>query len=105
MKKVNGNRIVSSFILVFLMVSAALAQQRLVLVGGGERPPDAISKMVEWAGGEKSRILIVTWAGGDPQASFDAIKKDFFETGSKIICLHTGGLQGNISLPKGTLLF
>lgn len=38
-------------------------------------------------------------------AIFDAIKKGFFENGSKITCLHTGGLQGNNSLPKGSLLF
>jgi len=35
----------------------------------------------------------------------DAIKKDYFPAGSKIICIHTGGLQGNLSLPPGTLVF
>ena len=35
----------------------------------------------------------------------DCIKKDTFKKGSKIICLHTGGLQGNKSLPLNTLLF
>jgi 1-aminocyclopropane-1-carboxylate deaminase len=35
----------------------------------------------------------------------DAIKKDYFPAGSKIICIHTGGLQGNLSLPTGTLVF
>ncbi len=35
----------------------------------------------------------------------DSIKKDFFEKGSKICCLHTGGLQGNLSLPTGALIF
>lgn len=36
---------------------------------------------------------------------FDQIKSGYFPKGSKIICLHTGGLQGNLSLPKGTLVF
>ena len=36
---------------------------------------------------------------------FDLIKKDYFEVESKIICIHTGGLQGNNSLPAGTLSF
>ncbi|MBC7689257.1 MAG: pyridoxal-phosphate dependent enzyme [Aquabacterium sp.] len=36
---------------------------------------------------------------------FDLIEKDFFNKGSKIVCLHTGGLQGNLSLSPGTLLF
>ena len=35
----------------------------------------------------------------------DGIKKDAFTKGSKIICIHTGGLQGNKSLPLSTLLF
>lgn len=63
--------------LLFLTVSAILAQQRLIMVGGGTRPPEAIARMVEWAGGEKARILIITWASGEPQASFDGIKKNF----------------------------
>jgi 1-aminocyclopropane-1-carboxylate deaminase len=35
----------------------------------------------------------------------DCIKNDYFRKGSNIICLHTGGLQGNLSLPNGTLFF
>jgi 1-aminocyclopropane-1-carboxylate deaminase len=38
-------------------------------------------------------------------AIFDKIKSDYFPKGSNILCLHTGGLQGNNSLPSGTLLF
>ena len=36
---------------------------------------------------------------------FDLIEKDYFPKGSSIACLHTGGLQGNLSLPANTLLF
>ncbi len=36
---------------------------------------------------------------------FDLIKKNYFNEGSKILCIHTGGLQGNYSLPAGTLIF
>ncbi len=38
-------------------------------------------------------------------AVFDKILQGFFREGSHIICLHTGGLQGNDSLPRGTLVF
>ncbi len=38
-------------------------------------------------------------------AVLNSIEKDFFAPGSKITCLHTGGLQGNKSLPEGTLNF
>ena len=35
----------------------------------------------------------------------DLIEKDFFQPGSKILLIHSGGLQGNESLPDGTLIF
>ncbi len=35
----------------------------------------------------------------------DLIKKDFFPTGSRILAIHSGGLQGNRSLKKGILDF
>lgn len=36
---------------------------------------------------------------------FDLIKKNYFYKGSKILGIHTGGLQGNLSLPAGSLIF
>jgi 1-aminocyclopropane-1-carboxylate deaminase/D-cysteine desulfhydrase-like pyridoxal-dependent ACC family enzyme len=36
---------------------------------------------------------------------YDLIEKKFFEKGSKILCIHTGGVQGNDSLNKGELIF
>ncbi len=35
----------------------------------------------------------------------DMISRDLFKPGSNICCIHTGGLQGNLSLPKNTLTF
>lgn len=36
---------------------------------------------------------------------WDKINAGYFPEGSKIISIHTGGLQGNLSLPNGTLVF
>ena len=38
-------------------------------------------------------------------ALFDLIEKDHFPPGSKILMVHSGGLQGNASLQKGSLIF
>ena len=38
-------------------------------------------------------------------AVMDKIERDYFSEGSRIVCIHTGGLQGNLSLEKGTLNF
>lgn len=35
----------------------------------------------------------------------DLIRKNHFPPGSNILCLHTGGLQGNLSLPPNTLTY
>ncbi len=36
---------------------------------------------------------------------FNLIEKQYFPANSKIMAIHSGGLQGNLSLPKGTLVF
>ncbi len=38
-------------------------------------------------------------------AFFDLLKKDYFPKNSKILIIHSGGLQGNLSLPANTLNF
>ena len=38
-------------------------------------------------------------------AVFEGIHNNAFPEGSSIVCLHTGGLQGNDSLPEKTLIF
>lgn len=35
----------------------------------------------------------------------DLINKNYFPAESNVLCIHTGGLQGNLSLPDGTLNF
>jgi len=36
---------------------------------------------------------------------YDLLQKGFFPSGSRILLIHSGGLQGNNSLPDGTLIF
>lgn len=72
------NEVFLSLLFYLFAFSAASAQERLILVGGGKRPPAATERFVSWAGGaSNARILIVTWASGVPQESFEGSKKDF----------------------------
>ncbi|MGB7069985.1 MAG: cyanophycinase [Pyrinomonadaceae bacterium] len=75
--------IVIAFIVLCAAISA-LSQQRLMLAGGGKRPTEAIRKFVDWSGGNKAKILVITWASGVPGESFAAITEDFsaFKTAS-----------------------
>jgi 1-aminocyclopropane-1-carboxylate deaminase len=38
-------------------------------------------------------------------AAMDMIKQGKINAGANVLCIHTGGLQGNKSLAKGTLIF
>jgi cyanophycinase len=52
---------------------AHAADTRLVIVGGGERPPEALDRFVSWAGGKAARILVLTWASGEPRESCETL--------------------------------
>ena len=55
---------------------ASAAQTRLVIVGGGDRPPLALARFVAWAGGESARVLVLPWASGEPKESCQAILEE-----------------------------
>lgn len=74
-------------ILIVQIVSISFAQERLIMVGGGDRPPDVLLKIAELSGGENGKLLVITWASGEPQESFEAFKKDI-ETVSKITLIN-----------------
>jgi 1-aminocyclopropane-1-carboxylate deaminase len=38
-------------------------------------------------------------------AVYQLLQQNYFAPGSTILVIHSGGLQGNRSLPKGTLIF
>jgi cyanophycinase len=67
------------FLIAVVLVTSvsAFTQQRLLVIGGGERPPEAMKKFVEWSGGARSRILVITWASGVPDESFASLEKQF----------------------------
>jgi cyanophycinase len=52
---------------------APKAETRLVLVGGGDRPREAMARFVAWAGGSSARILVIAWASAEPEESCEAI--------------------------------
>lgn len=70
-------RAIVVWVLVALTLCAnASAKQRLVLVGGGERPKSAMTRFVEWAGGVEAHILVISWATETPQESFDYFRDE-----------------------------
>jgi cyanophycinase len=48
-------------------------ETRLVIIGGGDRPPEALAHFVAWAGGGSARVLVIPWASGEPKESCAAI--------------------------------
>lgn len=57
--------------------TAAAPPRRLVLVGGGDHPVEAVKRFVRWAGGPKGHILVVAWSTVDPLGSLEDARKEF----------------------------
>lgn len=72
------------FLLIFCLFSFVVySQQRLLVIGGGDRTPDILQKIAVESGGDKGKLLVIPWAGGNQQDYFEAFKKDV-ESVSKI---------------------
>jgi cyanophycinase len=65
------------------LATAATPERRLVIVGGGERPPVALARFVEWAGGASARLLVVPWASAEPKESCDALVAELLVHGPR----------------------
>jgi cyanophycinase len=65
-----------TFVFLVIFSFTIFAQQRLIMIGGGDRTPDVLARMIELSGGETGNILVITWASGVPQESFDSFEKD-----------------------------
>jgi cyanophycinase len=59
-----------------LAAASVAAEERLVLIGGGPRPERALSRLVEWAGGARARVLVVTWAAREPREALESFRGD-----------------------------
>jgi 1-aminocyclopropane-1-carboxylate deaminase/D-cysteine desulfhydrase-like pyridoxal-dependent ACC family enzyme len=72
--------------------------------GYAKHTPELLSFMNEFY---KSTIIPTdfVYTGKLAFAIFDLIEKDHFQHGSNILMIHSGGLQGNSSLQKGSLIF
>jgi cyanophycinase len=57
------------FLYICLLTNSVHAATRLLLIGGGTRPPEAMSTFVQAAGGEKAKILICSWASKNADAA------------------------------------
>jgi len=51
-------------------------ETRLVIVGGGDRPPEGLARFVAWSGGASARVLVLPWASGEPKESCEAILEE-----------------------------
>ncbi len=68
------------------LTALAFATERLVLVGGGERPVAAMQRFVDWAGGPNARLLMILWATSYPKESLESLQEDFG-------ALHPGSIE------------
>lgn len=66
----------------------AMISEQLLLIGGGAKPQEALSTLVELAGGVDAKILVITWAtkdAVDAHDTFDAFEEDLEQFRAKSI--------------------
>jgi cyanophycinase len=61
-------------LLISSAAAAPAAEPRLVLLGGGRAPEAALARFVQWAGGPRARILVLSGGGEDGREGFQAVK-------------------------------
>jgi 1-aminocyclopropane-1-carboxylate deaminase/D-cysteine desulfhydrase-like pyridoxal-dependent ACC family enzyme len=72
--------------------------------GYAKKNPELLSFMNQFY--ERNHIpLDFVYTGKMMFGIYDLIRKDYFHPGSKILCIHTGGLQGNLSLLPNELIY
>lgn len=62
--------------LLFLISEIATAQEQLIMIGGGKRTPDILTKFIELSGNEKGKILVIPWASGEQEVAASNIKNE-----------------------------
>lgn len=62
-------------LVILILIGPVFAQTKLLLVGGGKRPVEAMKAFVELAGSEKADILIIPWAS-ESLAGAESIKAE-----------------------------
>ena len=60
----------------FIFTNLTFAQERLILIGGGKRTPDILTKFIEYSGNENGKILVIPWASGEQEIAFSNIKNE-----------------------------
>jgi len=73
--------------------------------GGYGKHPSSLIEFINEMYSLHQLPLDIVYTGKTLFAIKDLIKNDFFEPGSRILMIHSGGLQGNSSLPAGKLAF
>lgn len=65
-----------AFFLLFLISEIAIAQEQLIMIGGGKRTPDILTKFIELSGNEKGKILVIPWASSEQEIAASNIKNE-----------------------------
>lgn len=64
-------------LLLALLSGICRAQTHLVLVGGGQHPPEAMKALYDWSGKAEPRILVIGWASSVPDENLRILVDDY----------------------------
>lgn len=72
------------FGLMVFAATLATANERLVLVGGGDVSRSAVQQFSNWGGGKKAHVLVVSWATEDPEGAYTLFVESLKKLGQEI---------------------
>ncbi|MFN8613714.1 MAG: cyanophycinase [Vulcanimicrobiota bacterium] len=58
-------------------ICRADGHQHLVLVGGGQHPPEAMKAFYDWTGRPEPRLLVIGWASTVPEENMRIVREDY----------------------------
>ncbi|NBX81890.1 cyanophycinase [bacterium] len=76
-------RAFSLFTLLLIFSDPTWASRKLLLIGGGDYPTETLKLMAKWAGGNRPKIMILSWATDDTEYSLEHLQESFSALGDE----------------------
>lgn len=70
---------IKNFVLAALVLFSlsAFSTTRLLLIGGGDYPPETLQRMIDWAPAHSDQVLLLSWATDDTAYSLEHLTESF----------------------------
>lgn len=72
-----------SLMALIFLASPTFASTKLLLIGGGDYPTETLKQMVKWSGGNRPKVMLLSWATDDTEYSLEHLTESFSALGEE----------------------